>query len=40
MFPAMFIPLICGFVAFVLLAIFLGWVTDPSRKGDTPRRGH
>jgi hypothetical protein len=30
----MFIPLICGFVLFVLLAIFMGWVTDPARRRD------
>lgn len=35
---AMFWPLIGGFVAFVLLAIFLGWVMDTSRHGD--RDGH
>jgi hypothetical protein len=30
----MFIPLIVGFVLFVLLAVLLGWVLDPSRHGD------
>jgi hypothetical protein len=35
---AMFWPLIGGFIAFILLAIFMGWVMDPSRHGD--RDGH
>jgi hypothetical protein len=35
MFRAMFWPLIGGFIAFVLLAVFLGWVMDTSRQGDT-----
>jgi hypothetical protein len=30
----MFIPLICGFVAFVLFAVFMGWVLDPDRHRD------
>jgi hypothetical protein len=34
MFPAMFWPLIGGFIVFVLIAVFLGWVLDPSRRGD------
>jgi hypothetical protein len=34
----MFWPLIGGFIAFILLAIFLGWVMDPARRGD--RDGH
>jgi len=36
----MFIPLICGFVLFVLLAIFMGWVTDPSRQRDADGGKH
>jgi len=32
MFPPMFWPLIGGFIAFVLVAIFLGWILDPSRR--------
>jgi hypothetical protein len=40
MFPSMFIPLICGFVVFVLFAIFMGWITDPSRRGDVDGGGH
>jgi hypothetical protein len=36
----MFWPLIGGFVAFVLLAIVLGWVLDPSRGGDANHEGH
>jgi hypothetical protein len=30
----MFWPLIAGFVAFVLLAVFMGWVMDTSRHGE------
>ncbi len=30
----MFVPLIAGFVGFVLLALILGWVLDPDRRGD------
>jgi hypothetical protein len=33
MFTAMYWPLIGGFIAFVLLAIFMGWVMDTSRHG-------
>jgi hypothetical protein len=29
----MFWPLIGGFIAFVLLAIFMGWLMDTSRHG-------
>jgi len=28
-----FWPLIGGFVAFVLIAVVLGWILDPSRHG-------
>jgi hypothetical protein len=31
---AMFWPLIGGFIAFILIAVFMGWVTDASRHGD------
>jgi hypothetical protein len=30
----MFWPLIGGFIAFVLLAILLGWIMDTSRRRD------
>jgi F0F1-type ATP synthase assembly protein I len=30
----MFWPLIGGFIAFVLVAILLGWILDPSRHQD------
>jgi hypothetical protein len=30
----MFWPLIGGFIAFVLIAILLGWILDPSRRQD------
>jgi hypothetical protein len=33
MFPPMFWPLIGGFIAFVLLAILLGWIIGPTRRG-------
>jgi hypothetical protein len=29
----MFWPLIGGFIAFVLIAVFLGWLMDTSRRG-------
>ena len=32
--PAMFWPLIGGFVAFVLVAVLLGWIMDPARRAD------
>lgn len=38
MFTAMYWPLIGGFIAFVLLAILLGWVMD--RGGDASRDRH
>jgi hypothetical protein len=38
MFPVMFWPLLGGFIAFVLVAIFLGWLMDTSRHGG--RDGH
>jgi hypothetical protein len=36
----MYWPLIGGFIAFVLLAVFLGWLMDASRHGDAGRDGH
>jgi hypothetical protein len=30
----MFWPLIGGFIAFVLVAIILGWIMDPTRRRD------
>jgi hypothetical protein len=33
MFTAMYWPLIGGFIAFVLLAVLIGWVMDTSRHG-------
>jgi hypothetical protein len=33
----MYWPLIGGFIAFVLLTIFMGWVMDLSRRGDGDR---
>jgi hypothetical protein len=35
MFPAMFWPLIGGFIAFVLFAVLMGWIMDlPNRRDD------
>jgi hypothetical protein len=33
----MFWPLIGGFIAFVLLALIMGWVMDPSRHDSGDR---
>jgi hypothetical protein len=33
MFPAMYLPLIGGFVAIVLVSILMGWIMDASRHG-------
>jgi hypothetical protein len=30
----MYWPLLGGFIAFVLIAILLGWIMDTSRRGD------
>jgi hypothetical protein len=35
-----FWPLIGGFIAFVLLAVLLGWILDPDRRADGSRDGH
>jgi F0F1-type ATP synthase assembly protein I len=42
MFRPMFWPLAGGFIAFVLVAVLLGWILDPSRHGDAdgPGPGH
>jgi hypothetical protein len=36
----MYWPLGIGFILIILLALFLGWVTGPSRSGDTDGHGH
>jgi hypothetical protein len=36
----MFIPLIGGFVAVLLLTIMIGWILDSSKRRDTRRDGH
>jgi hypothetical protein len=36
----MYWPLIGGFIAFVLVAVLLGWLTDSSRRGDTDSDHH
>ena len=33
-FSTMYWPLIGGFIAFVLIALLLGWVLDPDRRRD------
>ena len=35
----MFWPLAGGFIAFILIAVLLGWILDPSRHGDTDGHG-
>ena len=40
MFRAMFWPLIGGFIAFVLIAVILGWILDSSRQDGAGRDGH
>ena len=40
MFRPMFWPLAGGLIAFVLLAVLLGWILDPSRRGDADGHGH
>ena len=39
MFRAMFWPLAGGLIAFVLVAVILGWILDPSRHGDADEQG-
>lgn len=34
MFPAMFWPLLGGFIAFVLFAVIMGWVMDQGPERD------
>jgi hypothetical protein len=33
----MFVPLICGFIGFVLFAVLMGWIMDPARRADQDR---
>ena len=40
MFTAMYWPLIGGFIAFVLLAVLMGWIMDRGRHGDADHDGH
>jgi hypothetical protein len=40
MFCAMYWPLLGGFIAFVLFALIMGWIMDPSRHGDADHDGH
>jgi F0F1-type ATP synthase assembly protein I len=39
MFRPMFWPLAGGLIAFVLVAVLLGWILDPSRHGDADGPG-
>lgn len=34
-FPTMYWPLIGGLIAFILIAVVLGWVLDPDRRRDS-----
>jgi hypothetical protein len=40
----MYWPLIGGFIAFILIAVLLGWILDPDRRADgqgqPPHDGH
>ena len=36
----MYWPLIGGFIAFILLAVILGWIMDTSRQGDAGHDDH
>jgi hypothetical protein len=40
MFTAMYWPLVGGLIAFILLAVLLGWVMDTSRGNDADSDGH
>lgn len=40
MFTAMYWPLFGGFIAFVLLAVFMGWLLDTGRHGNADKDGH
>jgi hypothetical protein len=37
MFTRVYWPLVGALVAFILLAVLLGWILDPSRRGDADR---
>jgi len=36
----MYAPLLGGFIAFVLLAVLIGWAVDPSRREDSESDQH
>jgi hypothetical protein len=36
----MYWPLIGGFVAFLVIAVLLGWILDPDRRGDAGEDRH
>ena len=40
MFCAMYWPLLGGFIAFVIFALIMGWIMDPSRHGDADHDRH
>jgi len=40
MFTAMYWPLVGGFVAFILLAVLMGWIMDTDRHGGSNNDSH
>jgi hypothetical protein len=40
MFMSMYWPLVGGFVAFILLAVLMGWIMDTDRHGPSDRDHH
>ena len=40
MFMRVYWPLLGGFIAFVLIAVLIGWVMDPARRGDADHDRH
>jgi hypothetical protein len=40
MFMGVYWPLLGGFIVFVLIAVLLGWVMDPARRGDAGHDRH
>jgi F0F1-type ATP synthase assembly protein I len=36
----MYWPLLSGFIAFILITILLGWLTDAARRGGADRDTH
>jgi hypothetical protein len=40
MFTSVYWPLVGGFIAFILLAVLMGWIMDTSRHGGSNDDGH